>query len=154
MWKPHRWGSGCFPGDTCVLMFILGSNVTLYEAKQKPVCSGLDSACVCECVHRLEIYLCVSVWLWQVYVCTFPEPVCVCKLWQKETAHVSVCVCVFECLQQCLVTSAALLAGSEAAGGCRSLRLRRWKPRSQPGPVGQDTHSLTQHTNTKSQMQT
>lgn len=87
MWRPHRWGSGCFPGDTCVLMFILGSNVTLYEAKQKPVCTGLDSACaqtrnVSMCICTTVTGVCVDMlWAW----------VCVCKLWQK--LHMWECVC-------------------------------------------------------------
>lgn len=79
MWRPHRWENGCFSGDICVLMFILGSNVTLYEAKQKPVWAGLDSACVCV---KGRMYLCVC-------VCVRLYTVCVRMLW--------VCACVSMC---------------------------------------------------------
>lgn len=120
---PHRWEDGCFPGDTCVLMFIVGSNVTLYEAKQKPVWTGWDSACVCVCARNVSIYVCVCVWRGGVCPCVGLYTVCVrmtetCVfIWKTvrvlcvwHSVHRTVCVC----LLQCLVTSAALLAGSGA----------------------------------------
>lgn len=103
---PHRWEDGCFPGDTCVLMFIVGSNVTLYEAKQKPVWTGWDSACVCVCARNVSIYVCVCVWRGgSVSVCGIIYSLCthdgnLCVYMKDyvycacDIVYIGLCVCV------------------------------------------------------------
>lgn len=104
-------------------MFILGSNIAFYEAKQKPVWVSLATACVCmgwKCIFMCQ------------YVCDEDNEI----------------ICTYDCV--CAVAAMSgdfcCVAGWElSAVGSRSFRLRRWKQRSQTGLVRQDTLTLTTH---------
>lgn len=84
---------------------------------------------LCMCVYGLEMYLYVSICVWW-------------GAWDYMCTYHSVCMRVFAAVSGdiCCVVGWEL-----SAVGCESLRLRRWKPRSQPGLVGQDTLALTTH---------
>lgn len=111
-----RWEYGCFSGDTrCFDVYFGGSNVTLSEAKQK-TCSGWFGLCVWPANVSLFVFMCVKI------------------------------VCAYACVFVCVSGDICCVVGWElSAVGCESPRLRRWKPRSQPGLVGQEALALTTH---------
>lgn len=117
----------------------------------------LDWLRLCMCVCVLEMYLYMS-----VSVCDRGGGVCPCVglytvcvrmtetcvfIWKTvrvlcmwHSVHRTVCVFVAVSGDICCV-----VGWERSTVGRRSLRLRRWKLRSQPGPVGQDTLAHTTH---------
>lgn len=83
-------------GTLDVLMFILGSNVTLSEAKQKKTCLGRFGLCVWPTNVSLFVFMCVKM------------------------------VCAYACVCACVSGDICCVVGWElSAVGCESPRLRR-----------------------------
>lgn len=125
--RPRRQEWESFPGNKCVWCLFWGQHHTLWETNQKPAWFGLFSVGLYneKCVKRLctRVYS-MCMWVhWQENLCVLLHTVyvhmlCDCLrvpvfMWEKDTD--CVCVSVYECvcLQQRLVTSVVLLAGSE-----------------------------------------
>lgn len=106
-----------------------------FGVKQNPIWAGLEPAWV------INVLICVSV------------RVCVSAPAHAASLSVCLCACVTKrrvmCVRRstCVVFAAVsgdiccVVGWEQITAGCRSLRLRRWKPRSQPGPVGQVTQT-------------
>lgn len=110
--------------------------------------------CMCVCVLEMYLYMSVSVCdrggvcpcVGLYTVCVRMTETCV-FIWKTvrvlcvwHSVHRTVCVFVAVSGDICCV-----VGWERSTVGRRSLRLRRWKLRSQPGPVGQDTLAHTTH---------
>lgn len=111
--------------------------------------------CMCVCVLEMYLYMsvsvcdrggeCVRVWDYIQFVYAWRKPVC---LYERLYVY---CACGIVYIGLCCVFVAVsgdiccVVGWERSTVGRRSLRLRRWKLRSQPGPVGQDTLAHTTH---------
>lgn len=109
------------------------------------------------CVYVLEMCLYLSVYVsaceWEIIkrICRYTVSLCVrvyVHIWKQDSVRCvyNVCTCVYVCVFAAGSGDICCVVGWEqSTAGSRSLRPRRWKPRSQPGPVGQDTLAHTTH---------
>lgn len=111
--------------------------------------------CMCVCVLEMYLYMsvsvcdrggeCVRVWDYIQFVYAWRKPVC---LYERLYVY---CACGIVYIGLCCVFVAVsgdiccVVGWERSTVGRRSLRLRRWKLRSQPGPVGQDRLAHTTH---------